>query len=184
MEALTEVVRAGKARFIGFSEWTAAQIESSLVLSAERGLEQFVSSQPQYSMLWREPESDVIPLCRGKRDLADRLVAARAGRLTGKYRPGEPPPSDSRATSPRMGRMMDRWLDDDVLQRVQRLLPVAERLGLSPAQLALAWVLRDDNVAAAIVGASRPDQVRENAVAADVSLDEATLAEIDAILAA
>jgi aryl-alcohol dehydrogenase-like predicted oxidoreductase len=183
MEALTEVVRAGKARFIGFSEWNAAQIESSLVLSAERGLERFVSSQPQYSLLWREPEREVIPLCRANGISQIVWSPLAQGALTGKYRPGEPPPSDSRATSPRMGRLMDRWLDDDVLRRVQRLLPVAERLGLSPAQLALAWVLREDNVAAAIVGASRPDQVRENAAAADVSLDEATLVEIDAILA-
>jgi 1-deoxyxylulose-5-phosphate synthase len=184
MEALTEVVRSGKARFIGFSEWTAAQIESSLVLSAERRLERFVSSQPQYSMLWREPESEVIPLCRANGISQIVWSPLAQGALTGKYRPGEPAPADSRATSPRMGRMMDRWLDDDVLRRVQRLLPVADGLGLSPAQLALAWVLREDNVAAAIVGASRPDQVRENAAAADVSLDQATLAEIDAILAA
>jgi 1-deoxyxylulose-5-phosphate synthase len=184
MEALTEVVRAGKARFIGFSEWSAAQIESSLVLSAERGLEPFVSSQPQYSMLWREPESEVIPLCRANGISQIVWSPLAQGALTGKYRPGEPAPADSRATSPRMGRMMDRWLDDGVLRRVQRLLPVADGVGLSPAQLALAWVLREDNVAAAIVGASRPDQVRENAAAADVSLDEATLAEIDAILAA
>jgi aryl-alcohol dehydrogenase-like predicted oxidoreductase len=167
----------------GFSEWNAAQIESSLVLSAERGLERFVSSQPQYSLLWREPEREVIPLCRANGISQIVWSPLAQGALTGKYRPGEPPPSDSRATSPRMGRLMDRWLDDDVLCRVQRLLPVAERLGLSPAQLALAWVLREDNVAAAIVGASRPDQVRENAAAADVSLDEATLVEIDAILA-
>jgi 1-deoxyxylulose-5-phosphate synthase len=181
MEALTEVVRAGKARYIGFSEWPVDRVEAALRIPR---VEKFVSSQPQYSLLHRDPEHALIPLC-ARAGISQIVWSPLAqGALTGKYRPGEPPPSDSRATSPRMGRMMDRWLDDDVLQRVQRLLPVAERLGLSPAQLALAWVLRDDNVAAAIVGASRPDQVRENAVAADVSLDEATLAEIDAILAA
>ncbi|HEY7397659.1 MAG TPA: aldo/keto reductase family protein [Gaiellaceae bacterium] len=183
MDALTEVVRAGKARFIGFSEWTAPQIEASLAISADRGLERFVSSQPQYSMLWREPEREVIPLCRANGISQIVWSPLAQGALTGKYRPGAPPPDGSRATSERMGRLMGRWLADDVLRRVEQLAPVAERHGLPLSQLALAWVLRDDNVASAIVGASRPEQVRENAAAADVSLDEETVAELDAILA-
>ncbi len=183
MEALTEVVRAGKARYIGFSEWTAEQIRASLDVSAEEGLEQFVSSQPQYSMLWRAPEREVIPLCK-ENGISQVVWSPLAqGALTGKYAPGAPPPEGSRAASERMGRMMGGWRDDDVLARVQRLVPVAERLGITMAQLALAWVLREGNVASAIVGASRPEQVRDNAAASGIELDAETLTEIDAILA-
>jgi len=182
MEALTEVVRAGKARYLGFSEWTAPQIEASLELHRTRGFERFVSSQPQYSMLWREPEREVIPLCRANGIEQIVWSPLAQGALSGKYRPGEPPPPGSRATSERMGRLIGRWLDDDLRLRVQKLLPVAAHLGITPAQLALAWVLREDNVASAIVGASRPEQVRENAAASGIDLDEATLAEIDGIL--
>jgi 1-deoxyxylulose-5-phosphate synthase len=182
MEALTEVVRAGKARYIGFSEWTAAQIQASLDLSREHGWEKFVSSQPQYSMLWREPEQEVIPLCQANGISQIVWSPLAQGALTGKYQPGTPPPVGSRATSERMGRMMGRWLDDDVLERVQGLVPVAERLGITMAQLALAWVLREANVASAIVGASRPEQVHDNASASGIELDAATRAEIDGIL--
>ena len=122
------------------------------------------------------------PLCRANGIGQIVWSPLAQGALTGKYRPGEPPPSGSRATSARMGRLMDRWLDDDVLRRVQLLLLVAARLGITPAQLALAWVLRDDDVACAIVGASGPGQVHENTAASGVVLDEATLAEIDGIL--
>jgi len=183
MEALSEVVRQGKARYIGFSEWTAPQIQASLDLSRQRGLEKFASSQPQYSMLWREPEREVIPLC--ERNGISQIVWSPLGQgaLTGKYTPGAPPPEGSRATSAHMGRLMGRLLRDDVLELVQRLVPVAERLGITMAQLALAWVLRLDNVASAIVGATRPEQVRDNAAASGVELDAATLAEIDDILA-
>jgi 1-deoxyxylulose-5-phosphate synthase len=178
MEALTEIVRAGKARYIGFSEWTASQIQASLDLPFEK----FVSSQPQYSMLWREPENEVIPLCQ-ENGISQIVWSPLAqGALTGKYKPGAPPPDGSRATSERMGRMMGHWLDDDVLERVQRLVPVAKRLGLTMAQLALAWVLREENVASAIVGASRPEQVRDNASASGIELDAETLTEIDGIL--
>ncbi len=182
MEALTEVVRSGKARYIGFSEWTAPQIQASLDLSREHGWERFVSSQPQYSMLWREPERDVIPLCRAHGISQIVWSPLAQGALTGKYEPGTPPPEGSRATSRRMGRLMDRWLDDPVLERVQRLVPVAERLGVTMAQLALAWVLREENVASAIVGASRPEQVRDNASASGIELDAETLAEVETIL--
>jgi aryl-alcohol dehydrogenase-like predicted oxidoreductase len=182
MEALTEVVRAGKVRYIGFSEWSAPQIQASLDLSREQGLERFVSSQPQYSLLWREPERDVIPLCR--ENGISQIVWSPLGQgvLTGKYRPGAPPPEGSRAASERMGRMMGRLLQDDMLELVQQLVPVAERLGITMPQLALAWVLREPNVASAIVGASRPEQVRDNAAASGVELDGGTLAEIEAIL--
>jgi aryl-alcohol dehydrogenase-like predicted oxidoreductase len=182
MAALTEVVRAGKARYIGFSEWTPEQIQASLDLSREHGYEKFVSSQPQYSMLWREPEAEVIPLCAANGISQIVWSPLAQGALTGKYRPGEPPPHGSRATSERMGRMMGDWLDDDVLDRVQRLIPIAERLQITMAQLALAWILREENVASAIVGASRPDQVHDNASAAGIELDPETLAEIDGIL--
>jgi aryl-alcohol dehydrogenase-like predicted oxidoreductase len=178
MEALTEVVRSGKARYIGFSEWTAPQIQASLDLPFEK----FVSSQPQYSMLWREPEHEVIPLCAANGISQVVWSPLAQGALTGKYKPGAPAPEGSRATSEQMGHMMGGWLEDDVLERVQRLVPVAERLGLTMAQLALAWVLREENVASAIVGASRPEQVRDNASASGIELDAETLAEIDGIL--
>jgi 1-deoxyxylulose-5-phosphate synthase len=183
MAALTDVVRAGKARYIGFSEWTVEQISASLELSREHGYEKFVSSQPQYSMLWRGIEDEVIPLCAANGISQIVWSPLAQGALTGKYRPGEAPPEGSRATSERMGRMMSRWLDDDVLERVARLAPIAERLGLTTAQLALAWVLREANVASAIVGASRPEQVHDNASASGIDLDEATLAEIETVLA-
>jgi aryl-alcohol dehydrogenase-like predicted oxidoreductase len=182
MEALTEVVRQGKARYIGFSEWTAPQIQASLDLSREHGWEKFVSSQPQYSLVWREPEREVIPLC--ERNGISQVVWSPLGQgaLTGKYRPGAPPPEGSRATSAHMGRLIGRLLQDDVLELVQRLAPIAERLGITMAQLALAWVLRLGNVASAIVGASRPEQVHENAAASGIELDEETLREIQGIL--
>jgi aryl-alcohol dehydrogenase-like predicted oxidoreductase len=182
MAALTEVVRAGKARYIGFSEWSAEQIQASLDLSREKGYEKFVSSQPQYSMLWRAPERDVIPLCKANGISQIVWSPLAQGALTGKYKPGQPPPGGSRATSERMGRMMDNWLEESVLERVQRLVPIAERLNITMAQLALAWVLREENVASAIVGASRPEQVHDNASASGIELDEETLAEIDTIL--
>jgi aryl-alcohol dehydrogenase-like predicted oxidoreductase len=179
MEALDEVVRAGKARAIGFSEWTADQIQRSLDLSREHGWARFVSSQPQYSLLHRDPERDVIPLCRANG--ISQIVWSPLGQgvLTGKYRPGAELPEGSRATSERMGRMMGDKLQEGVLERVQRLAPIAERLGITMAQLALAWVLRDPNVASAIVGASRPEQVHDNASASGIELDDETLAEID-----
>jgi len=182
MAALTEVVRSGKARYIGFSEWSAEQIQAALDLSREQGYAKFVSSQPQYSMLHRDPEQDVIPLCQAHGISQIVWSPLAQGALTGKYKPGAPLPEGSRATSSTMGVMMSNWLEEDVLETVQRLLPVAERLGITMAQLALAWVLREENVASAIVGASRPEQVRDNASASGIELDAATLAEIDNIL--
>jgi 1-deoxyxylulose-5-phosphate synthase len=182
MAALTDVVNAGKARYIGFSEWSAAQIRAALDLSREQGYAKFVSSQPQYSMLHREPEREIFPLCKAEGISQIVWSPLAQGALTGKYKPGAPPPEGSRATSRQMGSMMSNWLEEDVLETVQRLVPISERLGLTMAQLALAWVLREENVASAIVGASRPEQVRDNASASDVELDAATLAEIDSIL--
>src|SRR5436305_6032137 len=178
MEALTEVVRSGKARYIGFSEWTAEQIEAALALP---GVERFVSSQPEYSMLWRKAEQ-VIPLCA--REGISQIVWSplAQGALTGKYKPGAPPPADSRAASRQMGSMMGRFRDDDVLAAVQRLRPIAADLGLTMAQLALAWVLQEENVASAITGASRPDQIDDNVAASGVALDDGVLAMIDELL--
>ena len=179
MRALSDVVKAGKARYVGMSEWNAKQIEASF---AFEGTARFVSSQPQYSMLWRGPEREVIPASRelGISQIVWSPLAQ--GVLTGKYQPGEPLPDGARATSETMGGFMERFLDQRLLERVQQLRPVAEELGLSMAQLALAWVLRQPNVAAAIVGASRPEQVEDNAVASSVELDPATLERIDGIL--
>jgi aryl-alcohol dehydrogenase-like predicted oxidoreductase len=179
MEALTEVVRQGKARYLGFSEWPEEKIREAQAMD---GVEHFVSSQPQYSMIWRGPESDVIPASRALG--ISQIVWSPLGQgiLTGKYKPGEPPPGDSRAAHERMSYFMDRAGDQVLLERVQRLRPVAEELGLSMAQLALAWVLREENVASAIIGATRPEQVEDNAVASGVELDAATLERIDEIL--
>jgi aryl-alcohol dehydrogenase-like predicted oxidoreductase len=177
MEALTEVVRLGKARYIGFSEWTADQIRAALALVPR--VEKFVSSQPQYSLLYRVPEREVIPLCK-ENGISQIVWSPLAqGTLTGKYKPGEEPPAGTRAASHQMGWSMDRFRDDEVLGAVQRLSPIAEGLGITMAQLALAWVLREENVASAIVGASRPSQVEENAAASGVELDETTLKAID-----
>jgi len=179
MTALGEVVRAGKARYIGFSEWPAEKIEQSLALP---GVERWVSSQPQYSMLWRAPEAEVIPLC--EREGISQIVWSplAQGVLTGKYLPGQPPPADSRAASESMGGFIDRLVEQPVLEAVQLLRPIAEQAGLTMVQLALAWVLRQQNVASAIVGASRPEQVHANAAASGVTLSEDTLAAIDAAL--
>jgi len=179
MEALTDVVRQGKARYLGFSEWPEEKIREAQEM---KGVEHFVSSQPQYSMLWRGPERDVIP---ASRELGiSQIVWSPLGQgvLTGKYKPGEPPPEGTRASSETMGGFMERALDQRLLERVQQLRPVAEEHGLSMAQLALAWVLREQNVASAIIGASRPEQVEDNAGASGVELDPATLARIDEIL--
>jgi aryl-alcohol dehydrogenase-like predicted oxidoreductase len=181
MEALTEVVRQGKARYLGFSEWTADQIRAALALVP--GVEKFVSSQPQYSLLYRVPEREVIPLCK-ENGISQIVWSPLAqGALTGKYKPGEEPAAGTRAASQQMGWAMDSYRDDEVLERVQRLVPIAEDLGVTMAQLALAWVLREENVAAAIVGASRPEQVEENAGASGISLDDATLQAIDEAVA-
>jgi aryl-alcohol dehydrogenase-like predicted oxidoreductase len=179
MSALTEVVRAGKARHIGFSEWPVEKVQESLELP---DVERWVSSQPQYSMLWRAPEAELIPLC--EREGISQIVWSplAQGVLTGKYTPGQPPPADSRAASESMGTFIGGFLNDAVLEAVQRLQAVADGAGLTMAQLALAWVLRQPNVASAIVGATRPEQVHANASASGIVLGDDTLAAIDEAL--
>jgi aryl-alcohol dehydrogenase-like predicted oxidoreductase len=178
MDALTEIVRQGKVRYLGVSEWPPEKIQEALALP---GVEKFVSSQPQYSMLWRGPERDVIPLCAANGISQIVWSPLAQGVLTGKYRPGQPPPEGSRMTSD-MGVWMDRFRDDTLLERVQRLQPIADGLAITMAQLAHAWVLREPNVASAIVGASRPQQVEDNAAASGVELDAETLRRIDEAL--
>ena len=176
MQALTEVVESGKTRYIGFSEWPPDKIQEALEMP---GVAKFVSSQPQYSMLWRRPEAEVIPLSEHNGISQIVWSPLAQGVLTGKYRPGEQPPADSRATSKSMNRFIKDWLEDEILEAVQRLRPIADEAGLSMSQLALAWILRQPNVASAIIGASRPEQVHDNAAAAGVQLSGDTLAAID-----
>ena len=180
MQALTRAVESGKTRYIGFSEWPADKIRAAIEMS---GVARFVSSQPQYSLLWRDPEREVIPLCAANG--ISQIVWSPLGQgvLTGKYKPGTPPPSGSRATSEEMGGWMDRLLARPVLEAVERLKPLAAEAGLSLAQFALAWVLREPNIASAIVGASRPSQLEENAAASGAKVDPALFAEAERIVA-
>ena len=182
MEALTRAVESGKARYIGFSEWPADRVQASLDLSRDRGFTRFLSSQPQYSLLWREPEDEVIPLCAANG--ISQIVWSPLGQgvLSGKYDPERPPPPGSRATSEEMGGWMDRLLQPQVLRAVQQLKPIAEEAGLTLPQFALAWVLREPNVASAIIGASRPEQVRENVAASGVVVDTQLFLRAEAIL--
>ena len=178
MGALTEVVEAGKARFVGFSEWPVEAITRALEIP---GVAHFVSSQPQYSALYRVPEREVFPLC-AQHGIGQVVWSPLAqGVLTGKYRRGEPPPADARAAGS-MGRFMGRLLRPKALDAVARLRPIAEEAGLTMSQLALAWVLRSPYVTSAIVGASRPEQVHENAAAADPRLSDDVVAAVDAAL--
>jgi aryl-alcohol dehydrogenase-like predicted oxidoreductase len=179
IEALQQVVASGKARYLGFSEWTTEQVQAAIDLAGP-GL--FVSSQPQYSMLWRAPEAELFGLCAANG--ISQIVWSPLGQgvLTGKYRPGQAPPPDSRAASSDMNMAMDRLLDDNVLEGVDRLRPVADQAGLTMAELALAWVLRRPELASAIVGASRPEQVHANAKASGIQLSPDTLAAIEEAL--
>ncbi|MBC7545464.1 MAG: aldo/keto reductase family protein [Candidatus Sericytochromatia bacterium] len=180
MSAMTEVVRQGKARYIGFSEWTADQIRAAMAIP---GVARFVSSQPQYSIIHREPEADVFPLCAANGIGQIVWSPLAQGVLTGKYLPGQPPPVDSRAASPAMNYFLQpEDLNDDLLTAVQNLKPLAAEAGLSMAQLALAWVLRQPEVSSAIIGASRPQQVRDNAAASGVTLSADLLAAIDRLM--
>ena len=179
IEALQQVVASGKARYLGFSEWTTEQLQAAINLA---GPDLFVSSQPQYSMLWRAPEVELFPL--GAANGISQIVWSplAQGVLTGKYRPGQAPPPDSRAANSDMNVAMDRLLDDAVLEAVDRLRPIADQAGLPMAELALAWVLRRPEVASAIVGASRPEQVHANAKASGIRLTPDTLAAIEEAL--
>jgi len=181
MTAFADLVRQGKALYIGVSEWTGEQIARAAALARDLKIS-FVSNQPQYSMLWRVIEAQVIPASEkvGVGQIVWSPIAQ--GVLTGKYLPGHPPPSGSRATDPSGSQFIGKFLGDDVLGRVQQLRPIAQDVGLSLAQLAVAWVLQNRSVASAIVGASRPEQVRENARAAGVKLDAAVMRRIDGVL--
>ena len=182
MQAFADLVRVGKVLYVGVSEWSAQQIQDGHDLAEELGIH-LISNQPQYSMLRRVIEGQVIPACvsLGMSQIVFSPIAQ--GVLTGKYRPGEQPPAGSRATDEKGGAdMIKKWMSDDVLERVQQLVPLAEEAGLSMAQLAVAWVLQNDNVASAIIGASRPEQVHDNAAAAGVKLDDDLLSKIDEVL--
>ncbi len=180
--ALTEIVDAGKARFVGVSNWSGDQIRGAVELVRERGFAKIVSSQLEYSLLHRDPERDVIPASR-ENGVSQIVYSPLAqGVLSGKYRPGESFAEDTRATTRGDG-FMSRFLAEDVLERVQRLAPIADRLGVTTAELSLAWILREPSVASAIVGASRPEQLRDNAAASGVDLDEETVQAIEAVFA-
>ncbi|MDQ1689694.1 MAG: hypothetical protein QOK42_2669 [Frankiaceae bacterium] len=184
MRAFDDLVRQGKVHYIGVSEWTAPQIADALRIAKEMGLERIVSSQPQYSMLWRVIEAEVVPLCQdaGIGQIVWSPIAQ--GVLTGKYLPGQPVPDGSRATDERGGNFVRRFLDTPgLLEAVQNLKPIADEAGLSMAALAVAWVLQNPNVSAAIIGASRPEQVKDNVTAAGVKLDRGLMAKIDDVLA-
>ncbi|WP_084965623.1 aldo/keto reductase family protein [Thermoactinospora rubra] len=182
LRAFDDLVRQGKVLYVGVSEWTADQIAQALKIADEMGFDRIVSNQPQYSMLWRVIEAEIVPLSR--REGVSQIVWSpiAQGVLTGKYLPGQAPPAGSRATDPSGSNFISRYLDDDVLTRVQQLKPIAADLGLSMAQLAIAWVLQNPNVASAIIGASRPEQVRDNVKASGVKLDADVLKKIDEIL--
>ena len=182
LRAFDDLVRQGKVLYIGVSEWRAEEISAALAIAGQMGLDRIVSNQPQYNMLWRVIEAEVIPLCA--REGIGQIVWSpiAQGALTGKYLSGQGAPAGSRATDPSGSGFIRGYLTDDILTRVAELLPVAKEAGLSMAQLAVAWVLQNPNVSAAIVGATRPEQVRENARASGVRLGEDVMRRIDDIL--
>ena len=183
MKALTRAIEQGKTRYIGFSEWSAEQIRAAVKMAGSNGVARFVSSQPQYSMLWRGPEAEVFPTCHGNGIGQIVWSPLAEGLLTGKYEPGKPPPPDSRAASDRMGMFVREQAKNAVLlEAVVRLKPIAKDAGMSLPQLALAWVLRREELSSAIIGASRPEQVEENAAASGKKLSPAVLAAIDTAL--
>ena len=183
MRAFDDLVRQGKALYIGVSEWRAEEIAAALKIADSMGFDRIVSNQPQYNMVWRVIEAEVVPLCA--KEGISQIVFSPIGQgaLTGKYLPGAQPPEGSRATDEAGGKdFIARFLSDSLLTRVQELRSVADEAGLSLAQLAVAWTLQNPNVAAAIIGATRPDQVRENTAASGVRLDEGLMRRIDDIL--
>ena len=183
MRAFEDIVRSGKALYIGVSEWSADQIQAAVDIAKQMNFDKIVSNQPQYSMLWRVIEGEVVPTSV-KNGISQIVWSPMAqGVLTGKYLPGQPAPAGSRATDAGGARMIERWMRDDVLNAVQNLKPIAAELGISMGQLAIAWVLKNPNVASAIVGASRPDQIVDNIKAIDVVLDDAVMKKIDDVVA-
>lgn len=180
LSTFDDLIRSGKVMYIGFSEWTAGQINDGLRIQKERGYDRFVSSQPQYSMLWRVIEKEVVPL--SEREGISQIVWSplAQGVLTGKYQPGRKPPTGSRATDKKGGaNMISRWMRDEILTAVQRLEPIAKQLDLTMAQLALAWVLQNKNVSSAIIGATKPSQIKENVKAVGVKLEPSVMRAID-----
>jgi len=178
MAALSAAVRSGKVRYLGFSEWSPQNIRDALAIA---DVEKFVSSQPQYSLLWRRPEKEVIPLCAANGISQIVWSPLAQGVLTGKYLPGVPPPADSRAADDTMGKMIGPKMTAPTLEAVQAMVPLAREAGCSLAQFALAWVLREPNVASAIVGASRPEQLEDNAAASGLVIDPALFARAEVI---
>ncbi|ABK52721.1 aldo/keto reductase [Acidothermus cellulolyticus 11B] len=183
LRAFDDLVRQGKVLYVGVSEWTAGQIADALRIADDMGFDRIVSNQPQYNMLWRVIEAEILPLAK-KEGIGQIVFSPLAqGVLTGKYAPGQPPPPGSRATDEKGGAtFISRWLRDDVLSRVQRLRPLAAEAGLDMATLALAWVLQNPLVSSAIIGASRPEQIHANVKASGVKLEKDLLARIDEIL--
>ncbi|WP_091249036.1 aldo/keto reductase family protein [Klenkia soli] len=181
MTAFADLVRAGKVLYVGVSEWRAEEIAAGAALARDLGI-QLISNQPQYSMLWRVIEAEVVPTSEAEGVSQIVWSPLAQGVLTGKYLPGQAPPADSRGGDPQAGGSMKGYLTDEILTRVQQLRPIADDLGLSMAQLALAWVLQNGNVAAAIIGATRPEQVHDNVAAAGVELSAEVLARIDEAL--
>lgn len=182
LRAFDDLIRQGKVGYIGVSEWRAEEIEAAMALAEQMGLDRLVSNQPQYSALWRVIEAEVVPTC--ERFGIGQIVWSplAQGVLTGKYRPGQEPPPDTRATDPTAGPFIHRWLSDEVLTAVQQLAPIADEMDLTIAQLSLAWVLSHDYVSAAIIGATRPQQVAANVKASGITLEPDILARMDAIL--
>ena len=182
MRTLDDLVRQGKVLYIGVSEWTAEQIGDALRIAGEMNLDRIVSNQPRYSMIQRQIEAEVVPL--SEREGVGQVVFSplAQGILTGKYRPGEAPEQGTRAADPENNRFMQRLMNEDVLSAVDKLRPIAEEAGLSMPQLALAWILRQPNVSSAIIGASRPEQVEDNASASGVELPDGALERIDEAL--
>jgi aryl-alcohol dehydrogenase-like predicted oxidoreductase len=183
LSAFDDLIRQGKVSYIGFSEWNAQQIKDALKIQDARGYTRFVSSQPQYSALWRVIEAEVVPLSR-KEGIGQIVWSPMAqGVLTGKYLPGKKAPAGSRATDKKSGAgFISRWMRDDVLEAVQNLKPIADEAGITIGQLALAWVLSNDNVSSAIMGATKPSQVKENARASGIRLSADQLKQIDRVL--
>lgn len=182
LRAFDDLVRQGKVLYVGVSEWRAEEIRRAVEIAQQMGFDRIVSSQPQYSMLWRVIEAEVVPTCEelGIGQIVWSPIAQ--GVLTGKYKPGGEVPAGSRASGGEGANFIQGWLRDEVLERVQQLQPIASDCGLSLAQLAVAWVLQNPNVSAAIIGASRPEQVTENVKASGVTLDADVMAAIDAIV--
>ena len=183
LSAFDDLIRQGKVFYIGFSEWSATEITSALKIQEKMSYNKFVSSQPQYSMLWRVIESQVVPVCKANGIGQIVWSPIAQGALSGKYLPGKKPPAGSRATDKKGGaNMISRWMRDEVLSAVQKLKPIAESVDLTLSQLAIAWVLQNPNVSSAIIGATKPVQIKENVKASGVKLSERTMREIDQVL--